>query len=989
MKKAIILLSAIMSAMTLTVMADEYIDPQTNVVYTYEPGQPTASVKAGCEMEVDMGLIDLCPGSPDAAGDVVILDKFTVGTTEYVVTSIGEQAFWTNNNIKSVSIPESVTDIGEAAFENCDGLTAVQLPEGLIRISRKLFHNCSQLESVVIPSSIRSIDEQAFADCRSLASLTLPADLNYIGRYAFQNTPWYSTQYNEAPDGLFYIGPLLVGYKGNVPTGDLVIKEGTTCIGYQAFNYCTGLTSVTIPESLTHVDYRAFYNCAGLTAVHITDLAAWCKIEFQWDDVSSSSNPLFYAHHLYLNGEEMTDLVIPDGVTSICRYAFDNCTGLTSVIIPEGVTRISSEAFRSCGNLTSVTIPPSMTTIGSMAFMWCENLNAVHISDLAAWCGISFQDVSGVFNYDVHLYLNDEEVKDLVIPEGVVGISKRAFLNCRHLTSVTIPRSVTNIGDNAFYGCSNLTDVYSYGNNVPSLGYDVFKNSLIASATLHVPAGSIEEYKATSPWSGFGNIVALPMKDISRYFSYFVVTPESHHETMNLWYQWKKYVATDGKEYLQYGGYFGEDSIVDAMVLLRQEEAKCFCYDTNTNTEHLLFDFGLQKGDSYYDDLNNTEYEVTDVRDTIVNNESLCLIKLMSQDGRYDIWLEGIGSIYTGIMKDNASYVEVYLLHAGEIRFYPNNQVVKTADANVTQLVWEGKLETPEDLEAYEAWYGAPSDLNAEFVDDTLHVWGRLHASCEILPYAICGITENSIDFQLYSNGEVDCYNNYEIDAQIPGFQRDSYEVQLYNKTVQLECMGSVEPVTYTEGQMATIILPAAPDASKGKYYRLDRYEDGQIIFEQELQPRAHVPYIIVPDEDFSIDLSTLDLAGCYRDTVSVDDVSFIGSYVSEAFDYQEGFYIDIIDTTPDCRFDESCVIGALRAYLLVRWDDPYNQGGTKVPPLDKLEVVLHDIGTGIESIQDSKLKTRNVVFDLSGRKVVNRKLQGIYIEGGLKRAKR
>ena len=261
MKKAIILLSAIMSVMTLTVMADEYIDPQPNVVYTYEPGQPTASVKAGFEMEVDMGLIDLCPGSPDAAGDVVILDKFTVGTTEYVVTSIGEQAFWTNNNIKSVSIPESVTDIGEAAFENCDGLTAVQLPEGLIRISRKLFHNCSQLESVVIPSSIRSIDEQAFADCRSLASLTLPADLNYIGRYAFQNTPWYSTQYNEAPDGLFYIGPLLVGYKGNVPTGDLVIKEGTTCIGYQAFNYCTGLTSVTIPESLTHVDYRAFYNC--------------------------------------------------------------------------------------------------------------------------------------------------------------------------------------------------------------------------------------------------------------------------------------------------------------------------------------------------------------------------------------------------------------------------------------------------------------------------------------------------------------------------------------------------------------------------------------------------------------------------------------------------------------------------------------------------------------------------------------------------------
>ena len=198
---------------------------------------------------------------------------------------------------------------------------------------------------------------------------------------------------------------------------------------------------------------------------------------------------------------------------------------------------------------------------------------------------------------------------------------------------------------------------------------------------------------------------------------------------------------------------------------------------------------------------------------------------------------------------------------------------------------------------------------------------------------------------------------------------------------------GSDEPVIFTAGQMATIILPAAPDASKGKYYRLDRAEAGQIIFEQELQPRAHVPYIIVPDEDFSIDINALDLQGCYRDTVSVDDVSFIGSFVSEAFDYQDGFYIDIIDTTPDCRFDESCVIGALRAYLLVRWDDPYNQGGTKVPPLEKLEVVLRDYGTSIGEIKNEQLKIKNDVFDLSGRKIVNGQLQrGIYIENGQKK---
>ena len=850
MKKAIILLSAIMSVMSLTVMADEYIDPQTNVVYTYEPGQPTASVKAGCEMVVDMGLIDLCPGSPDAAGDVVILDKFTVGTTEYVVTSIGEQAFWTNNNIKSVSIPESVTDIGVAAFENCDGLTAVQLPEGLIRISRKLFHNCSQLESVVIPSSIRSIDEQAFADCRSLASLTLPADLNYIGRYAFQNTPWYSTQYNEAPDGLFYIGPLLVGYKGNVPTGDLVIKEGTTCIGYQAFNYCTGLTSVTIPESLTHVDYRAFYNCAGLTAVHITDLAAWCKIEFQWDDISSSSNPLFYAHHLYLNGEEMTDLVIPDGVTSICRYAFDNCTGLTSVIIPEGVTRISSEAFRSCGNLTSVTIPPSMTTIGSMAFMWCENLNAVHISDLAAWCGISFQDVSDVFNYDVHLYLNDEEVKDLVIPEGVVGISKRAFLNCRHLTSVTIPRSVTNIGDNAFYGCSNLTDVYSYGNNVPSLGYDVFKNSLIASATLHVPAGSIEKYKTTSPWSGFGNIVALP-----------------DNPTESLCGEWWLVGWKDSGEWVE----------VDSKYVRH---------------EHF----------------------------TIVINE------------------EGFVMAYSMV---NEIFVGMLTLNGNEMFFEGG-----------------GEMTT-----------------------------------------ALCNLEEN-----LFFEDNICSIKRYTLEGNLLRLYYTDDDYFLFTKNLD---SNEKHILAFTEGQMATIILPEEPDASKGKFYRLDRVEEGKIVFEQELHPQAHVPYIIVPNKDFSIDLNTLDLEGCFPDTVSIkvrfegqaesQNIYFIGSYVSEELEQQEGCNIQFIDTTPDCSISsseetgkETFLIGALRAYLT--WDDPYNQGGTK--GRGNMEIVLRDYGTSIEEIKNEELRSfsstksmKNDVFDLSGRKIVNGQLQrGIYIENGQKK---
>ena len=224
------------------------------------------------------------------------------------------------------------------------------------------------------------------------------------------------------------------------------------------------------------------------------------------------------------------------------------------------------------------------------------------------------------------------------------------------------------------------------------------------------------------------------------------------------------------------------------------------------------------------------------------------------------------------------------------------------------------------------------------------------------------------------------CWTRDEAHDYAITYKADPYHEKVMSYIRQLQKAN--EPVSFTAGQIATIILPTEPDASKGKYYRLDRVEDGQIVFEQELQPQAHIPYIIVPNEDFSIDPSTLDLEGCYRDTVSIEGVSFIGSYVSEAFNYQEGSYIDIIDTTPDCRYEESCVIGALRAYLLVRWDDPYNQGGTRVPPMNKLEIVLHDYGTGIAS--PFRKTEDGAIYDLQGRKVANPR-KGIYIKNGRK----
>ena len=211
-----------------------------------------------------------------------------------------------------------------------------------------------------------------------------------------------------------------------------------------------------------------------------------------------------------------------------------------------------------------------------------------------------------------------------------------------------------------------------------------------------------------------------------------------------------------------------------------------------------------------------------------------------------------------------------------------------------------------------------------------------------------------------------------------------------------------IDLVSFSQGKRATIILPTTPDASKGKYYRLDRWENGKIIFTEELQPKARTPYIIIPNEDFSIDLSKLELESLLSDTVSVKGAMFIGSYNSAERDCQEGFYIDIIDATPDCQIigtdQRKAAIGALRAFLVAPWDDPYTQGPTKGIK-NKREIVLQDDPNGIAEVKNERVKSEkynDAIYDLSGRKVncqlspVNSQLKnGIYIQNGVKRVVR
>ena len=160
-------------------------------------------------------------------------------------------------------------------------------------------------------------------------------------------------------------------YSGNIVIPEEVNYEGipydVIAIGLNAFKDCSNMKSIAIPPSVKTIINSAFLGCKGLLSVHISDLSGWCSIDFK----DQASNPLAYAHRLYLNGEEIHDLIIPDDITYIKPYSFYQFTGMTSVTIHNNVSRIGYGAFQYCSGLTSVIIPNSVTAIEESTFYRC------------------------------------------------------------------------------------------------------------------------------------------------------------------------------------------------------------------------------------------------------------------------------------------------------------------------------------------------------------------------------------------------------------------------------------------------------------------------------------------------------------------------------------------------------------------------------------------------------------------------------------------
>lgn len=374
------------------------------------------------------------------------------------MTSIGYAAFKGCNKLTSVNIPKSVTNIGGSAFEGCLNLSSVNIPVGVTSIGYYTFYGCSGLKNLIIEDGESTLSlgyneynssgtgKGLFYDC--------PLETLYLGRNLSYNN---DKKYGYSP---FYDKTSLTS---------VTIGNSVTSIGNYAFSGCSGLTSIAIPSSVTSIGESAFSGCSRLTKAEFASIEHYLNgISFDGGS-GSPANPLLYAHHLYIGGNEFTDLVIPNSMTSISDYLFRGCYSLTSVSIPNSVTSIGEDAFSACGGLTKA------------EFASIESLCGIHFSNSG----------SNPLRSAQHLYIGGSEVTELVIPSNI-----------------------SSIGQNAL-ACPNFLPVYCFREEPPSAYDSTFPPNAYTWADLYVPIGCKTKYQSAEGWKNFQYIYEFDVTPVT------------------------------------------------------------------------------------------------------------------------------------------------------------------------------------------------------------------------------------------------------------------------------------------------------------------------------------------------------------------------------------------------------------------------------------------------------------------------------------------
>jgi hypothetical protein len=388
----------------------------------------------------------------------------------------------------------TVTMIDDYAFNYCRGLTG----------------------TLVIPNTIEEIGDDAFSHCGFTGVVTIPASVEWIGY-----TPFYDCNgiegfvvdpNNEDYDSRDNCNAIIQKYDDQLIMGckNSTIPNTVTSIAEDAFNHCSGLTSITIPSSVTFIGGYAFW-FTGLTSITIPSSVGLIGVNpfggcaALTEIVVESGNPVYDSRN-DCNAIIKTDwneiitgcqnTVIPNDVTRIGDDAFYFCSTLSGeLVIPEQVTSIGEYAFEGCTGLTgSLVIPNSVNQLGESAFANCTGFDGTltlseRLPNIQNWTFEGCQGFTG----------------SLVIPNSVRTIGSSAFEDCRGFNgSLTLPERLASVGNFAFASCEGFENVITLATVPPALGDYPFGG--FGSTILTVPCGCIPAYENTAWYDQFTTI---------------------------------------------------------------------------------------------------------------------------------------------------------------------------------------------------------------------------------------------------------------------------------------------------------------------------------------------------------------------------------------------------------------------------------------------------------------------------------------------------
>ena len=489
----------------------------------------------------------------DHTGDIIIPDTVCYNGKNYAVKSISG-TFDHCNNLKSVTIPNTVTTIGSSAFSYCTSLTNVTLPDSLTTIGSSAFRNCHSLTEMVLPNSVEQIDLYAFNNCKNLVSITLGSSIEKnISVTTFANcnklrrficyakhvpTLGYSDNSSSLNDATLYVpGESIDAYKASE--------------SWSRFAYILPIKDYkeyyTITYMVDGAEYAIHEIPEGTTICPKDTLVKNGYIFMEWrglPETMPSNNvtvEAVYAEPITFEKDGLYYLTIERDEVAVIANPNEGVYYSGNIFIPESVNHddrkyavkeISKEAFGDCSELTGITIPQSVTSIDKSSFSGCQNLASICIENGNAVYD-SRENCNAIIETGTNTLLRG--CNSTVIPNTVAVIGQEAFANCIGLTSITIPDSVTSVQTRAFKGCSSLhtviiagatsasalvfndcmslKTVYCYAKEAPKVnGAFLFCNAPIEEGTLYVPYSFLENYKATAGWKKFGTILPITYK---------------------------------------------------------------------------------------------------------------------------------------------------------------------------------------------------------------------------------------------------------------------------------------------------------------------------------------------------------------------------------------------------------------------------------------------------------------------------------------------